>query len=59
MFYVCNSNKCPSKVDHYRIHANPPALGWNTHPDSGGMVYAVKMYSFRQLQCTLSDIHTI
>ena len=48
-----------SKVDHYRMHANPPALGWNTHPDSGGMVYAVKMYSFRQLQCTLSDIHTI
>ena len=45
-----------SKVDHYRIHANPPALGWNTHPDSGGMVYAVKMYSFRQLQCTLSYI---
>ena len=49
-----------SKVDHYRIHANPPALVWNTLPDSGGMVYAVKMYSFRQLlQCTLSDIHTI
>ena len=47
------------KVDHYRIHANPPALVWNTLPDSGGMVYAVKMYSFRQLQCTLSDIHTI
>ena len=33
-----------SKVDHYRIHANPPALGWNTHPDSSGMVYVVNMY---------------
>ena len=31
MFYVCNSN-------------NPPALGWNTHPDSIEMVHAVKMY---------------
>ena len=47
-----------SKVDHYRIHANPPELG-GILTDSGGMVYDVKMYSFRQLQCTLSDIHTI
>ena len=58
MFYVCNSNKCPPKyttIAFMLIH-----LHWGgILPDSGGMVYAVKMYSLRQLQCTLSDIHTI
>ena len=56
---VTQTKKMCSKVDHHRIHANPPALGRNTHPDSSEMVHAVKMYSFIQLQCTLSDIHTI